>query len=205
MKIEGLDYNTQRSRMRMPEYGREVQTMVEHAMALPTKEERQQCAQTIIKTMKLLAPATNKDSDRIQTLWNHLAIISEGKLDIDYPVDITGLDDEANRPERVPYPDGKIPVRHYGKAMFQAFEKLKTMEPGRERDMLMGMVANQMKRCLMLYGLGNANNEKVADDLARYTDGVIQLDLQKFRFETVDVRAIQAQLETPKKKKKKKK
>lgn len=205
MKIEGLDYNTQRSKMRMPEYGREVQAMVEHAMTLPTKEERQQCAYTIIKTMKQLAPATNRDADRVQTLWNHLAIISEGKLDIDYPVEITGIDEAESRPERVPYPDGKVPVRHYGKAMFQTFEKLKTMEAGPERDALMAMTANQMKRCLMLYGLGNTNNEKVADDLARYTDGVIQLDLQKFRFETVDVRAIQAQLETPKKKKKKKK
>lgn len=205
MNIEGLDYNTQRHQMRMPEYGREVQMMVEHAMTLPTKEERLRCAESIVNTMKLIAPATAKDSDRMQTLWNHLALISGGKLDIDYPVEITSLDTIAERPDRIPYPDKRVAVRHYGKAMFQVFDKLKTMEAGEGRDALVAMTANQMKRCLMLYGLGNANNEKVADDLARYTDGIIQLDLQKFRFEAVDVRAIQAQLETPKKKKKKKK
>lgn len=189
----------------MAEYGREVQMMVEHAMTLPTKEERQACATTIIATMKRLAQVSAKNSERMNTLWNHLALLSGGKLDIDYPVEITSLEDVKTKPDTVPYPDKKVPMRHYGKALFQVFDHLKTMEAGRERDELVKRTANQMKRCLMLYGHGNANGEKIADDLARFTDGAVQLDVCNFRFESVDVNAIQAQLEAPKKKKKKKK
>lgn len=205
MNIEGLDYNSQRPKLIMAEYGREVQMMVEHAMTLPTKEERQACATTIIATMKRLAQVSAKNSERMNTLWNHLALLSGGKLDIDYPVEITSLEDVKTKPDTVPYPDKKVPMRHYGKALFQVFDHLKTMEAGRERDELVKRTANQMKRCLMLYGHGNANGEKIADDLARFTDGAVQLDVCNFRFESVDVNAIQAQLEAPKKKKKKKK
>ena len=49
MDIKGLDYNTQREKLVMPEYGREVQKMVDHAISLPTKQERNKCAQTSIK------------------------------------------------------------------------------------------------------------------------------------------------------------
>lgn len=205
MNIEGLDYNTQRSQLRMPEYGREVQQMVDYAISLPEKSERQACAQAIINTMKRLAPSTLRDASRIYTLWNHLAIIADGKLDIDYPVEITSLDQQTVKPEPVPYPNNRIPVRHYGKNMFQIFDRLKTMEPGEERNALVAMTANQMRRCLMLYGMGSSSKEKIADDLARYTDGNIQLDIQKFRFETVDINAMQQQLEAHKRKKKKKK
>lgn len=205
MNIEGLDYNSQRPQMKMSEYGREIQMMVEHAMTLPTKEERQACAETIITTMKRLTQSTMRDSERMYTLWNHLALLSNGQLDIDYPVEITSLEAISTKPEHIEYPDKRVPIRHYGKAMFQVFEHLKTMEPGEERDELIHRTANQMKRCLMLYGLGNSDHEKIADDLARFTDGNVQIDVRNFRFESVDIHAIQAQLEMPKKKKKRKK
>ena len=56
MNIEGLDYNTQREQLVLPEYGREIQKMVDYAVALPTKEERQACAESIITTMIRMFP-----------------------------------------------------------------------------------------------------------------------------------------------------
>ena len=202
MNIEGLDYNTQRERIKLNEYGREIQQMVDYCVTIPDREERQACAEAIIDTMRKMNPSDQNINDRMQTLWDHLALMSDFKLDIDYPVEITTAEQMASKPEPVAYPNTRIPVRHYGRALFEVFETLKTMEPGEERDTLVSMTANQMKRCLLLWGHGNGDDEKVADDLARFTDGVIQLDLDSFRFDKIDVLSIAQQAKQKKQKKK---
>ena len=202
MNIEGLDYNTQRERIKLNEYGREIQQMVDYCVSIPDREERQVCAEAIIDTMRKMNPSDQNINDRMQTLWDHLALMSDFKLDIDYPVEITTAEQMASKPEPVAYPNTRIPVRHYGRALFELFETLKTMEPGEERDTLVRMTANQMKRCLLLWGHGNGDDEKVADDLARFTDGVIQLDLDSFRFDRIDVQSIAQQAKLKKQKKK---
>ena len=202
MNIEGLDYNTQRERIKLNEYGREIQQMVDYCVSIPDREELQVCAEAIIDTMRKMNPSDQNINDRMQTLWDHLALMSDFKLDIDYPVEITTAEQMASKPEPVAYPNTRIPVRHYGRALFELFETLKTMEPGEERDTLVRMTANQMKRCLLLWGHGNGDDEKVADDLARFTDGVIQLDLDSFRFDRIDVQSIAQQAKQKKQKKK---
>ena len=202
MNIEGLDYNTQRERIKLNEYGREIQQMVDYCVSIPDREERQVCAEAIIDTMRKMNPSDQNINDRMQTLWDHLALMSDFKLDIDYPVEITTAEQMASKPEPVAYPNTRIPVRHYGRALFELFDTLKIMEPGEERDTLVRMTANQMKRCLLLWGHGNGDDEKVADDLARFTDGVIQLDLDSFRFDKIDVQSIAQQAKLKKQKKK---
>ena len=76
MDIKGLDYNTQREKLVMSEYGREIQKMIEHACELPTKEERLQCAYTIVKLMETKNPQLKENDDFEQTLWNHLYLMS---------------------------------------------------------------------------------------------------------------------------------
>lgn len=183
MNIDGLDYNTQREQLLLPEYGREVQKMITYAIGLPTKAERQSCAETIIAIMRRMTPQNSEAADYQQKLWDHLALMSNFQLDIDYPYDVKQALEITKRPEPLPYPMQQIPVRHYGKMMFEVFEKLKTMPEGPERDALVRVTANQMKRDLYQWSHGSADDEKVADDLARFTDGVIQLDLKTFRFE----------------------
>ncbi len=182
MNIEGLDYNTQREQLILPEYGREVQKMVDYAITLPTKEERQQCAKTIIGIMERMSPQTHDNADSEQKLWDHLAIMSNFKLDIDYPVDINEAKSIMNKPQPMGYPKQTNPIKHYGSMVFELFEKLKGMEPGPERDELVRLTANQMKRNLIQWSHGSSDDEKIASDLARFTDGKVQLDLDKFKF-----------------------
>lgn len=197
MNIEGLDYNTQREKLILPEYGREVQKMVDHAITIEDRAERQRCAETIVEIMGKMLPQ-NSNEDHEQMLWDHLALMSGFKLDIDYPYDVTQALKIASKPDPLGYPMAKIPVRHYGKMMFEVFEQLKTMPEGPERDELARITANQMKRSLVLWSHGSADDEKVASDLARYTDGVIQLDLSTFKFEKINERELK---ETRRKKK----
>ena len=203
MNIEGLDYNTQREKLVMPEYGREVQNMVDYAMTLESKQERQRCANTIIKVMGQMVPKNKESVDYERKLWDHLAIMSGFKLDIDYPYDVSGALKIATKPEPMEYPMQQIPVRHYGKMMFELFEKLKTMPAGKERDQLTRLTANQMKHNLAQWGHGSSDDEKIASDLARFTDGVIQLDLATIKFATQYSQKQPAQSQQSKKRKRK--
>lgn len=193
MNIEGLDYNTQREQLILPEYGREVQNMVDYALSLPDKEERQRCAESIIVIMDRMFPQNHENPDYKQKLWDHLAIMSNFQLDIDWPYDISGAAKITTKPEPLEYPMTQIPVRHYGKMLFDVFEHLKTMPAGEERDELVRQTANQMKRDLYQWSHGSADDEKIASDLARFTDGRIQLDLDTFTFEKLDMSQMQQQ------------
>lgn len=199
MNIKGLDYNTTREKLVMPEYGREVQNMVSYAMTLPDRRARQRCAEGIVAIMARMMQRSQKDANFRQKLWDHLALMSDFKLDIDYPVDVRHARAVTARPQPVPYPMSRIPVRHYGKMLFEMFDRLKTMPAGRERDELARLAANHMKRNLMQWGRGSFDKHKVADDLARYTDGRVQLDIDHFVFEKTPVKEQQA---TPRRRKK---
>lgn len=185
MNIKGLDYNTQREKLLMPEYGREIQKMVDHAISLPTKEERQLCAETIVRLMESKNPQVQDSANAEQALWDHLYLMSRKQLDIDWPFDVSEAEKILSKPQPMAHPTGSARMRHYGRLIEELFEKLKTMPEGEERDELVRLTANQMKRNLAAWGHGSMDDEKVADDLARFTDGKIQIDLSSFRFESM--------------------
>ncbi len=187
MDIKGLDYNTQREKLIMPEYGREIQKMVDHAISLPTKEERMKCARAIVHQMENKTPQLRDSSDYRQTLWDHLYLMSHKQLDIDWPFDVSNAEKILSKPQPLahPKPNAQSRQRHYGHLLMEVFEKLKTMPEGEERDELARITAIQMKRDLASWGHGSMDDEKVADDLARFTDGKIQIDPRSIRFERI--------------------
>ena len=201
MNIQGLDYNTQRELLQMPEYGREIQRMIDHAVTLPTKEERLLCAKTIVKLMETKVPQIRENSGYEQTLWDHLYIMSHKQLDIDWPYDISGAEKLHDKPQPMKLPQSNVRLRHYGKLVSELLEKLKDMPEGGERDELIRLTANQMKRDLVQWGHGSIDDEKVADDMARMTDGAVQLDLNNFVFERINISEPQQKRSSGKKKK----
>ena len=203
MDIKGLDYNTQREKLILSEYGREIQKMVNIAISLPTKEERMCCAQAIIHQMEMKNPQVREGNDYQQTLWDHLYLMSHKQLDIDWPYDMSDAENILTKPSPMPHPshEGQVNLRHYGHLMAEAFEKLKTMPAGDERDELTRLIANQMKRDLATWGHGSIDDEKVADDLARFTDGIIQIDLSSFHFDNYNMSAANNELKRNKKRK----
>lgn len=189
MEINGLDYNTQRERLIMSEYGREIQNMIKHAISIADKNKRQICAETIIRQMfnKVSQLLDNDNMD--QTLWDHLYIMSKKELDIDWPYDMSNAEKILTVPEPYPLP-GKnrtVQMRHYGRLVSQLFEKLKEMPEGEERDALVQITANQMKRNLVLWGNGSMDDERIINDLSYFTDGKIQVDPNTFRTDSVEM------------------
>ena len=144
MDIQGLDYNTGREKLLMPEYGREIQKMVDFAISLPSKEERLKCAKTIVRMMLTKVPQIRENAGYEQTLWDHLYLMSDKQLDIDWPFDVTGAETIHSKPSPIPLPQKRIRLRHYGKLVGELLEKLKTMPESAERTELIRQTANQM-------------------------------------------------------------
>ena len=111
-----MEYNTQQRRLPLPEYGRSVQNMVDHALTIENREERQRCANTIVRIMGNMFPPQLRDSaDFKHKLWDHLAIMSDFKLDIDYPFELVKQEGLDNKPGNVAYPHSRIRYRQgYG-------------------------------------------------------------------------------------------
>lgn len=179
MNIQGLDYNTQRESLQLPEYGREIQKMVEYAVTIADRDERLQCAKSIVRMMETKVPQIRENADYKQTLWDHLYLMSHKQLDIDWPYDVSNAEKFHSKPEPMKLPQTNIKLRYYGRLIEELLQKLTAMPAGPERDELARLTANQMKRDLMQWGHGFMDDEKVVDDLARLTDGVIQLDLKQ--------------------------
>lgn len=183
MNIKGLDYNTQRQPLLMPEYGREIQKMVDYAISLPDRDERLRCAKTIVKMMETRVPQIRENAGYQQTLWDHLYLMSNKALDIDWPYDVSEAEHIHAKPEPMARPTSSIRLRHYGRLVEELWERLKEMPEGAEREQLAWYTANQMKRDLVLWGHGSIDDEKVVSDLAEYTNGIIQLDLNTISLE----------------------
>lgn len=182
MNIDGLDYNTQREKLILSEYGREIQDMVNYALTLEDKAERQHCAETIVQIMGRMTPNNTDAESKKQKLWDHLAIISNFKLDIDYPVDLSTAHHLTGKPEPIAYSHNRIPVRHYGKMIYDTLQKIKDMEQGAQRDELIRQTANHMRNSLSQWGHGSIDEERVISDIENFTNGKVQLDANTFQF-----------------------
>ena len=98
-----MQYNTQQEHLPLPEYGRGIQNMVNHAMTIEDRAERQRCANTIVNIMGSMFPHLRDVPDFKHKLWDHLAIMSDFKLDIDYPFEVVKPEEFVMRPERIQY------------------------------------------------------------------------------------------------------
>ena len=160
----------------MPEYGRGIQNMVDYALTLKSRSERQRCAYTIVSIMGNMFPHLRDVPDFKHKLWDHLAVMADYKLDIDYPYEIRPKQDVGRKPEPMAYPMKKIRYRHYGALLEDLIRKLAAMPEGPEREELIMRVAGQMKRSLGEWNKDALNDRKIVDDLARYTDGAVVLE-----------------------------
>ena len=199
-----LEYNSQQKQLVMPEYGRNVQQMVDHCLTIEDREERTRCAHTIINIMGNLFPHLRDIDDFKHKLWDHLAIMSDFKLDIDYPCEIVRKENLDTLPERIPYSTSNIRYRHYGKLTEQMMQKAQLMSEGEEREMLVNMLANYMKRSYLAWNKDNVEDEKIWQDVRDYTHGTIHINTPLMRAKDLKEGGSQPQQKQKNNKKKKK-
>ncbi|HJA85060.1 MAG TPA: DUF4290 domain-containing protein [Candidatus Bacteroides avicola] len=170
-----MRYNTQQKRMPLPEYGRSIQNMVDYALTIEDRRERQRCANTIIGIMGNMFPHLRDVPDFKHKLWDHLAIMSDFKLDIDYPYEIIRKDRLDTKPDPIPYPRTKIRYRHYGRTLEVLIQKACEMPEGDEKQQLVALICNHMKKDYMAWNKDAVEDEKIADDLQELSQGRLQM------------------------------
>ena len=171
-----MEYNTQQRKLPLPEYGRSVQNMVDHALTIEDREERQRCANTIVKIMGGMFPYLRDESDNNQKLWDHLAIMSDFKLDIDYPVEVVKKESLEVKPEQIAYPKHTYRFRHYGQYVQSLVKKAAEYEDGEEKTQLINLIANQMRKDFQNCNKDSIDVQKIVDDLSTLTDGALKVD-----------------------------
>lgn len=195
-----LTYNTHLKELKMPEYGRNIQNMVDYAVAIENRDERNAAAHAIVRIMNTLFPPVNKDDEDAQRrYWDHLAIMSNFKLDIDWPFEeIITEESLTPKPETVPYDTGVIGLRQYGRNIETMVAIIADMEEGRDRYELITMIANQMKKNLLAENKDEDVDDRILKDLYHMSDGKIHLQPGDIPLHEYNI------VEPPTKKKKKK-
>lgn len=185
-----MKYNTAEKHLAQPEYGRNVQNLVDYCVTIEDREERNRCANAIISIMGNLYPQQRDTNDFKHILWDHLAIMSGFKLDVDYPYEVVKEADLETRPPRIPYISTRIRSRQYGKIMEQMVGKATEMENSEAKDYLVRSLANQMKRSYVTWNnKDTVSDAKIFKDLAQLSDGLI--DLKEGDLKLIDGRELQ--------------
>jgi hypothetical protein len=166
-------YNTNVKRLILPEYGRNIQNMVDYCLTIQQRDERNRCANAIISIMGNMFPHLRDVNDFKHILWDHLAIMSDFKLDVDYSYEIIKKDNLYNHPAPVPYSNTKMTYKHYGQMLECLVNKAAEMEDGKEKETLILMVANQMKKSFLIWNKDFVDDGKILIDLAQLSGGRI--------------------------------
>lgn len=170
-----MNYNNQLEAIRMPEYGRHVQKMVDYTLSIPEKSRRNSLAHTIIKTMRGLVPELAETPRGEQVYWDHLAIVSDFQLDIDYPQGTITKEQMAEPATKPTYEHSPIRFRFYGQIIERMIAKVCQMPMGRERAELEYFIALQMKRNYMTWNSELVEDIKIFKDLYELSQEQIML------------------------------
>ncbi|MBD5180714.1 MAG: DUF4290 domain-containing protein [Bacteroidales bacterium] len=170
-----LTYNTQLKKLILPEYGRNIQSMVDHCLSIEDRDERSHCARSIVKSMGNLFPELRDPETNNRKLWDHLMIMSDFKLDVDFPCEVISAEVLATKPEPVDREQGNVRYRHYGRMLPLMIKKAADMEPSDEKDALVLYIANPMKKLMLAVNKDGVDDEKIFKDLYEMSDGKIAL------------------------------
>jgi hypothetical protein len=183
------DYNTSRAKLILPEYGRNIQKMVNYIKTIEDREERNRAAKTVIAVMGNLNPHLRDVNDFKHKLWDHLAIIADFDLDIDSPYEWPEPESLKSKPNRVPYHQHNIRYKHYGRSIVLMIEKAVELEPGEEKEDLIKMIANHMKKSYLTWNREAVSDEEIFMDLKTLSAGRLEVSGDLKLPETKDILA----------------
>jgi len=169
------DYNTQRKRMALPEYGRNVQKMVDHIKSIEDREERNRAAKTIIQIMGNLNTHIRDVGDFKHKLWDHLALIANFELDIDSPYPVPEPSKFVEKPKQMPYRQGEIRYLHYGRIIELMIDAASEMEDGEEKEYFTTLIVNQMKKSYITWNRGQVADEVIIGDMKLLSGGRLKM------------------------------
>ena len=175
MLIDDLEYNTEREHLIIPEYGRHMQKMINHATSRETKEERNKLAKAIISVMGNMQPHLRDVADFQHKLWDQLFIMSDFKLDADSPFPKPTKELLEERPEALKYPQNFPKYRFYGNNIKTMIDVAMTWEEGEMKEALTYTIANHMKKCFLNWNKDTVEDSVIFNHLFELSNGEINL------------------------------
>ncbi|MBB4035668.1 hypothetical protein GGR21_001563 [Dysgonomonas hofstadii] len=169
-----MEYNTQLKKLALPEYGRNIQNMVDYCVAIPDPAERKRCANTIINIMGNMFPHLRDVNDFKHILWDHLAIMSDFKLDIEYPYEIVKKEDLYTKPGKIEYSRPDMQYRHYGKTLEKMARMILSIDNPEEKEQFTLLVATHMKKSYIQWNK-DVDDQKIFGDLYDLTNGKVDI------------------------------
>jgi len=171
-----MEYNTTRGRLILPEYGRNVQNMIAHAMQIADRTERNRAAQAIIEVMGQLNPHLRDVDDFRHKLWTHLFVMSDFELDVDSPYEIPKQEVLNEKPQIMDYPKSNIRFGHYGHYTQSILEAAKDVTDEKEKEYLKSTMANFMKKQFLAHNNDAVENNVIAQQLKELSKGELILE-----------------------------
>jgi hypothetical protein len=201
-----MEYNTEREQLIIPEYGRHVQKMINHATTLSDKVEQQKCVDAIIAFMGQMNPHLRDVKEFTHKLWDHLYIMSDFKLEIESPYAKPEIAKLEEQPEKMAYPGNTIRFSYYGNTIETMIATAIKMEEDK-KEIMTGMIANQMKKSYILFNASSVDNNMIRLHLKQMSNNQLTLadDFEFIRSASIRQNTGKANKKTQKKKNYKKK
>ena len=165
-----LLYNTERVRLYIPEYGRNVQKMVNYLKTIEDREKRNQQARAIIKVMEILNPSVHLQEDYEHKLWDHLFIISGFDLDVDAPYPMPAPESMNQRPEVVPIKKKPIKANHYGRNIESMIDLIAEKEDGEVKTSMIRSLGIYMRQQYLIWNKDTVSDETIFQDIEKLSD-----------------------------------
>jgi len=173
--IDNLEYNTEREHLIIPEYGRHMQKMINHAKTRETKEERNKLVKAIISVMGNMQPHLRDVPDFQHKLWDQLFIMADFDIDVDSPYEKPSREELYARPDVLEYPQNFPKYRFYGNNIKTMIDVANTWEEGELKEALLYTIANHMKKCFLNWNKDTVQDDVIFNHLFELSDGKIDL------------------------------
>lgn len=170
-----LLYNTERIKLWMPEYGRNVQKMVDYLKTIEDREKRNEQAKAVVKVMEILNPQVHLQENYEQKLWDHLKIISGFNLDIDSPYPDPTLENFLSRPEPVPIKRKPIKAYHYGRNIENIIDVIAVQEDSPEKTAMIRSLAIYMRQQYLIWNKDSVSDQTIFQDIEKLSEGRIKV------------------------------
>ncbi|MDX1653323.1 MAG: DUF4290 domain-containing protein [Brumimicrobium sp.] len=174
--LNALSYNTERPQLLIPEYGRNVQNMIDHAKQLESRDERNRAVRAIIDVMGQLNPHLRDVEDYTHKLWTHLYIMSDFDIDVDSPYPLPDREKLKERPKIMHYPKNKSKYGHFGHYTEEMIRAASEVENKEEKEYLTDVLGNLLKKNYLAYHTENVENKVIAQHLKELSKGKLTLD-----------------------------
>lgn len=170
-----LLYNTERVRLYIPEYGRNVQKMVNYLKTIEDREKRNEQAKAIIKVMEILNPDVHLQEDFEHALWDHLFIISGFDLDVDAPYPMPAPESLHQPPMHIPYKGKPIKATHYGRNIESIIDLIAEQEEGETKTSMIRSLAIYMRQQYLIWNKETVADETIFQDIERLSEGRVKV------------------------------